>query len=98
MFLNYVLFLFNYLVCCYGPKQQRIERRILLKSLLNVFHKTDIFAVFNKIREIDIMLYLFLNDKQRQVVKYIQREQIVFNEKNQHVNYYASDDDITIKF
>ena len=69
-------------MCCCGPKQQRMERRILLKSLINVFHKTDIFSVFNKIRNIDIMLFLLLNDKQRQLVDYIQREQIVFNNKN----------------
>ena len=76
-------------MCCCGPKQQRMERRILLKSLINVFHKTDIFSVFNKIRNIDIMLFLLLNDKQRQLVDYIQREQIVFNNKNEQVNYYA---------
>jgi len=35
------------------------------------------------------MMYLLLNDKQRQLVNYIQREEIVINEKTDSINYYA---------
>jgi len=62
---------------------------MLLKTLIDVFHKSDIFSIFNKLREVDIALYLLLNENQRHLVSYIQKEQIVFNEKTEKINYYA---------
>ena len=40
-------------------------------------------------KDIDILLYVLLNEKQRHLLKYVQKEEICYNEKTEKINYYA---------
>jgi hypothetical protein len=61
----------------------------MLKSLIDVFHKTDLFAILGKLREIDLLKYIILTPEQRQYMSYMQKEDIVYDEATDDILYYS---------
>lgn len=59
----------------------------MLHALNNVDNRTDIFTVLETIRTVEIMKYLVFNKTQRNLIEFIHRDQICYNEKNDELSF-----------
>ena len=69
-----------YLCFCSKPKQQMYVRRKLYISMIKKNSKLlDVFKIQKKLRLLDILIYLILDERQFGLLKYISKEQMLYN-------------------
>jgi hypothetical protein len=70
-------------------KTRRTSKIILLQMIERSMKKMDFFKVVKASQRLDILEYLLLDERQNALLKYIDKEQILFNKDNKESTFVA---------
>lgn len=80
--------IFSILVCGKCRKSKKMQNKLLVEMIFENMKKMDFFRIVKTQTRLDIMGYLLLSDRQREVMKFIEKEQAVYDKATNKVSFF----------